>query len=338
MGATEIEMSTITHAGPAFVAENRPPVFSTATPDVYRFPFPAFPNGWFPVALSHQIRAEELVAVHRLGKDLIVYRTADGIAKVMGAYCPHMGAHLGYGGKVIGDNVRCPFHHWQFGGDGRCTHAFNASKTPDAGLDTFPTTERNGAIYIWHDEKGRAPSWEIPLVPETASEDYRLVEGGIYEFRSHPQEAFENQPDILHLITLHDYKIKSGSWDCDELSTSLLLEIGGHNVVDSPYRGLVNVKSFGPSLNYSRFEDDVPAAALFMYTPVSPGIVYNPVMYWIHKNVPDEIALPWAKFITDIYVMDIPIWETKQYNSNPQMTDADGPIAKMRRWYQRWYN
>src|SRR5689334_23634300 len=35
-------------------------------------------------------------------------------------YCPHLGAHLGIGGTVVGDSIKCPFHAWRFGGDGAC--------------------------------------------------------------------------------------------------------------------------------------------------------------------------------------------------------------------------
>ena len=45
------------------------------------------------------------------------------------AYCPHMGTHLGRsqasyvvesGQHVDGEGIRCPFHGWRFGADGRC--------------------------------------------------------------------------------------------------------------------------------------------------------------------------------------------------------------------------
>lgn len=312
-------------------------LFSTANPDVYRFPFPPFPNGWFPVLLSGDLQPGELRPIHRLGRDLVAYRTEEGRANVVSAYCPHLGAHIGFGGRVIGSELQCPFHHWRFATDGHCTGAANAKRTPKGGLETFPVVEKNGAIYLWHDMRGRAPFWEIPDIEETASPDYRLVMGGVYEYKSHPQEAFENQPDVLHLVTLHGYQVQRGDWDCDDLSTSLTLEVGGHSTMDSPYSGRVNVKSYGPSLNCSRFTGAVPAVALFMYSPMAAGMVYNPVAFWIHKSVPDELAATWARFIVDIYVMDLPIWERKRYADHPQLTDADGPIARMRRWYQRWY-
>jgi cholesterol 7-dehydrogenase len=41
---------------------------------------------------------------------LVLFRTESGEAKVLDAYCPHMGADLGVGSKVVGDCIECPFH------------------------------------------------------------------------------------------------------------------------------------------------------------------------------------------------------------------------------------
>jgi cholesterol 7-dehydrogenase len=45
-----------------------------------------------------------------LGQHLVLFRTEKDEAKVLDAYCPHMGADLGVGGKVVGDCIECPFH------------------------------------------------------------------------------------------------------------------------------------------------------------------------------------------------------------------------------------
>ena len=37
---------------------------------------------------------------------------------VVHAFCPHMGAHLGMGGVVVGNSLRCPFHGWSFNASG----------------------------------------------------------------------------------------------------------------------------------------------------------------------------------------------------------------------------
>ena len=86
----------------------------------YEFPYPAFPNGWHGIAFSSDVGVGEAHAVRMLGRDFVVFRTESGEAHVLDAYCPHLGAHLGEGGAVEGDGVRCPFHGWRWAPDGRC--------------------------------------------------------------------------------------------------------------------------------------------------------------------------------------------------------------------------
>ena len=33
---------------------------------------------------------------------------------MLAAHCPHMGAHLGFGGRVVGEAIRCPMHGFSF--------------------------------------------------------------------------------------------------------------------------------------------------------------------------------------------------------------------------------
>ena len=51
-----------------------------------------------------------------LGLNLVAWRGESGKAYVADAYCPHLGAHLGIGGKVSQECITCPFHGWQFEG------------------------------------------------------------------------------------------------------------------------------------------------------------------------------------------------------------------------------
>jgi len=58
-----------------------------------------------------------------------VFRGDDGKAYVVDAYCPHLGANLGVGGRVVGGCIECPFHGWQFRGeDGKCVKIPYAEK------------------------------------------------------------------------------------------------------------------------------------------------------------------------------------------------------------------
>lgn len=83
---------------------------------------PPYPNGWYGVLESTSLKAGESVYLSCLGQHFVVYRTESNNVFVLDAYCPHLGANLGIGGRVVGDNIECPFHRWSFRGtDGKCT-------------------------------------------------------------------------------------------------------------------------------------------------------------------------------------------------------------------------
>ena len=95
-----------------------------------RFPFPRYPNGCFQVAYTDDLPAGAVMPLSYFGKELVAFRGRDGAVNVLDAHCPHLGAHLGYGGKVEGNRIRCPFHAWQFDGSGACTHVPYSDRAP----------------------------------------------------------------------------------------------------------------------------------------------------------------------------------------------------------------
>src|SRR5262245_41367279 len=70
-----------------------------------------FTQSWFPICLSTDVPPETVKGYDFLDGRVVVYRGVDGRAQVASAYCPHMGADLAVG-KMIGNNLRCAFHHW----------------------------------------------------------------------------------------------------------------------------------------------------------------------------------------------------------------------------------
>ena len=93
------------------------------------FPFP-LPNGWFQVAYSDELAVGEIKRLEYFGTSLVAFRGEDGRACVLDAHCPHLGAHIGHGGQVAGNSIRCPFHAWEFDGSGGCTRIPYAKRIP----------------------------------------------------------------------------------------------------------------------------------------------------------------------------------------------------------------
>ena len=120
-------------------------------------PVPASPNGWFSVGAGDDLPPGDVTPVHYLERDLVVFRGEDGVARVFDAHCPHLGAHLGVGGRVCGDGITCPFHGWRFDGDGRLVEVPGLDRTPRAAARAWEVCERNGRIFVWH-HAGGAPT------------------------------------------------------------------------------------------------------------------------------------------------------------------------------------
>src|SRR3546814_8155693 len=82
-----------------------------------------------------------------------------------------LGAHMGHGGKVCGEHLRCPFHHWEYNTEGWCKNIPYAKVTPpivkkQAILRTLPMVEKYGMMWAWYHPLCEAPNWELPYIPE----------------------------------------------------------------------------------------------------------------------------------------------------------------------------
>ncbi|XP_022102520.1 cholesterol 7-desaturase-like [Acanthaster planci] len=126
---------------------------------------PVYPNGWFAVLRSDEVKKMETKYVHALGLHLAVFRGESGRVYVVDAYCPHLGANLAVGGKVAGECIECPFHGWTYrGDDGKCVKIAYADKVPDfVNVDTYQSMEIVGLICVWYHAENEEPSWYPPM-------------------------------------------------------------------------------------------------------------------------------------------------------------------------------
>ena len=188
-------------------------------------------NFWYPMAVGDEL-ADGPLKVRCMGLDFVVFRDSRGEAHCLSNTCVHRGGSLG-AGKVVGDHVQCPYHGWEFGGDGRC-HKI-PSLGPDAKIpgrvraDAYPVQERWGIVFAF---LGDLPEAERPPLLEVAEEGrdgWRLTMQH-YELKSNFQRSIENGLDPAHNEFVHDthgfqgeneeYKVNDmrieerGEWGC----------------------------------------------------------------------------------------------------------------------------
>ena len=308
------------------------------------FRFPGIPFGWYCIATSGEVRAGQLQAVKYFGEELVLYRTESGDAHLVDAYCPHLGAHLGRG-RVEGENLRCAFHGFQFGADGRCVRAYGKSVPRKARLGTWPIREHNGFIFAWYHPEGIEPAWEIPVLPGL-EEGWTGFRTTTRKVASHPQETSENSVDAGHFVQLHTF---TDAWYEGDLDVEGHLLKGAYGLkyklpLMEPLTALFNVEVHG--LGYSLVRITVPRFdhkmnLLVLSSPVdAENIVFRTAV--ASRNWGPR---PWTYFIRLATCMgvdreidqDAPIWESKRYVERPMLAEGDGPIAEYRRYCKQFY-
>jgi len=300
------------------------------------------PNGWYAVAVSQELAPGTLSTVRYFGQQLVVFRTESGEACVFDAYCPHLGAHFGFGGKVVGERLRCPFHGWEFAASGACEAIPYARRIPSgAQAGRLPTIERNGFVFTWWDASGREPWYEIPEVPEAVDEGWSTPDRYEWTIRAHGQELGENGVDSAHFFYVHGTR---------NVPVTRAEEDGAYRHAFSPVelktpRGEVSggIDSHQAGLGFAttRFTGICETLELATTTPIDADHVH--VRYaFIQPRVDgrDPEGGVAGAIIRDIVKQmneDVPIWENKSYLPRPALCDGDGPIADFRRWCRQFY-
>ena len=165
-------------------------------------PGQAHHQGWYAVALSSDVPTDEPYGTQFLDERVVVYRDASGSPVVLGARCPHMGADLAVG-DVVGDDLRCAYHHFRFGPDGSCTSIPCEGPIPRAArVSSRPALERFGLIWAWHGDAD--PLFAPPEFPRFAEEDLVMRARRTHVFEVAPWLSIGNTFDLMHLRHVHD--------------------------------------------------------------------------------------------------------------------------------------
>ena len=194
-----------------------------------------FINFWYAAEWSRQL-TDQPVRVRMLGQDFVLFRDSDGNARCLSNTCIHRGGSLG-SGKLRGDCVQCPYHGWEFDGDGKCRKIPSlgtGAKIPGrARVDAYPTQERYGIVFAFLGdlpEVDRPPLMDIPEYGEAgwhattqerrAGDDYRRqVENALDPAHNefvHPTHGFSGDRD--------DYRVPELRIEEDEWSSGFITQ------------------------------------------------------------------------------------------------------------------
>jgi nitrite reductase/ring-hydroxylating ferredoxin subunit len=319
------------------------------------------PSGWFCLGAASEF-ARETVTTRRIGgRDLVVFHTSDGRLAALDAHCPHLGAHMGKGGRVEGDSIRCPFHGFCFDANGTCTKTPYGTKLPHARARAYPVLVLHGIALAYFHPRGIEPTWRPEGADMEGWPPFRLHS---WRLRGHPQETTENSVDIGHFGVVHGYRKVRERAPTETSGPYLFARYGferptirlfGRELV---VREAIDVHVWG--LGYSRVHVTdlswgLDLRLLVLPTPIDADQVELRIGltvrdFRVSRRVPASLRrLPravtdglLARALLRVYrsevEQDFEIWTHKRYVGTPALASGDGPIGHYRRWARQFYD
>ena len=311
------------------------------------------PFGWYAVAYSKDLAAKDVKPLFFFDQHLVLFRTESGQAQLLEPYCPHLGAHLGHGGKVSGESIVCPFHAWQLNVKGEVTDIPYANKMPPrakegACLHSFPTQERNQMIWSWYHPQNLPPLFNIEDIPEFADPDWSELNTYEWEINANLQETGENAVDIAHFVYVHQaatmpkakITLDGALRVTDMITISPAIDDEGNIDMERTQDMHLVSKNYGPGMALQEFTQAFKTVMMASMVPITQDKMLLRFAFTKPTNISEQ-----SNMLTDVLIAeivnqvkhDIPIWQNKIYREAPILCDGDGPIAKYRTWFKQFY-
>ncbi len=297
-----------------------------------------FPIGWYSVGRKRDLGKGQVERVFAFDRELALFRTRSGVACVTDAFCPHLGAHLGVEGCVVGETIRCPFHGWKFDTSGQCVEIPYCDDIPSrAQVRSWHVSETNGDIMVWYHPQGLEPQWDVPELEELSSDDWSEPQYWEFTIPNHVQNIAENTCDPEHFQYVHkmaetppsevtiaeDGRVLHMVADAKEAVNPNTL----HAILHNP--GLAIVRTvYGPN------------AEMMVYSTAQPTTLNETHMRWtltVRKEIVDLVGDEVMRGIKDGIFDDMPIWKHKIYREKPVFCKGDTSLIGFRKWVRQFY-
>lgn len=158
------------------------------------------PNYWYAIAWAKDLKAGQVMPVKVWNQKFAVYRTASGELGAMDDACPHKGVEM-HRGKVVGENLACRYHGWEFDNQGDCQRIPYLPPTqklpPCAVLKTYAIQEKYGIIWLFPGDRELGEQTPLFDMPEYSDNQWFMVPVNGH-FQAHFSICNENSMDVFH--------------------------------------------------------------------------------------------------------------------------------------------
>ncbi len=209
-----------------------------------------YPQAWYPLMKSNQLRKKNSLAIKAFEKDWLLYRDENNQVALISRYCCHMGVDL-INGKIVNGCIECPLHGWHFDKNGQCClipalvkkesdnkKGYKKAKKQRK-LTSLVCEEAYGLIYTF---LGDTPTYDIPLPP--GMESVKYGRGDSFTLNTESHVPCLNTFDLQHYQSIHHRQFIQPpiieSANPDHLGISMNLKIVPTTLLDKLMQKLVN--------------------------------------------------------------------------------------------------
>jgi 3-ketosteroid 9alpha-monooxygenase subunit A len=244
-----------------------------------------------------------------------------------------------------------------------------ASKIPERAINAlrgWPVMEKNGFIAMWYDPEENVPEEYLPEIPEWGESGWGDWNFNRSRIRAKACDVIENIVDIAHFPHVHGGNVVSFENKFTERSVTQLSTVkmsANARMVTPP-----NLSFDIQEMRRNNAGEDSDAwgdatyhgPSIMYYYTESRSAKINFRSWWVNYHIPvnqDELDLCSAVIMSSLtdeplpeefllgypqgahaaFAQDVEIWKNKVYRSDPILCDGDGPINKLRKWYEQFY-
>lgn len=323
------------------------------------------PTGWFHVGWSEEIAPGGVKPMKYFGQELVAFRNSKGELSIFDAHCPHMGAHLGYGGKVKNDCLTCPYHGWQFDNEGTNTDIPYEDYTINKKLKKWHHIEQHEMIFLWHDPAGGPPreGWELihlfdhDEMPADQNDFYPAYSNGAIVYKPgeliHPQLVMENSADSAHFKYTHGAPEDPKILGFDNSTAVWKSSFGFLSPKTKEVALTTYLRNQGIGLSFTIFHHHGSEKGSKGYgfnrrlvlsaTPVDDMHTDLRVTYFFPKDPQSPDAMPEyvreeVRNVDALFEQDAIIWRRQKFIQRPLFSKMDVEIyTALRKWCDRFY-
>jgi len=269
-----------------------------------------------------------------------------------------MGAALG-DGKIVDGTIACPFHGWQWNAKGECAAVPYAPRIPrKAHTKSWPVQEQNQQLFVYHDPEENPPPPELDIPRIDAVMEGRTLpwEWQTLHIPVNCRELVDNVADATHFYYVHGWSVEkfSNVFERHMATQNAKFDVRKDNSfgdVDASQQDFTFTSTatyYGPAYMIVNQTADYMGHPVELYL-INAHYPLTPNSFMLHAavtttripGVSDEESMAlgrsFGQAAIDGFFQDVALWKAKTRVNNPILSEFDGPIYQMRRWYEQFY-